>query len=251
MRFRKACNCTLLLFTPQGRSKQPRFHALPVHLRVSGPSEKLALSGTAQELVPFHDDAASGKNNVGHARHLNAFEHRVIHSHVVSLGADGVFALRIENHEISIAADRDGSLARVQAKEFCRGCGNQFNKSIHTETSLGYAAGVNQAHAMLNARTAVRYLGEVVASEFFLFLETKWTVIGGDDLQMIPLETVPEFFLMPFFPKRRGKDVLRAFEIRDVKVFDREIQILWASLGIDRKAAVARLPNFLKSLMAA
>ncbi len=104
---------------------------------------------------------------------------------------------------------------------------------------------------MLNARAAVGNLRKVVASEFFLLLETEWTVIGRDDLQMIALKAVPELFLMPLFAKRRRKNVFRAFKVGNIKVFDREIQILGASFGIDGKAAVARLTNFFKSLIAA
>src|ERR1019366_7097909 len=97
----------------------------------------------------------------------------------------------------------------------------------------------------------VRYLREVIATEFFLFLEAEWTVIGGDDLQMVPLEAAPEFFLMPLFAKRWREDIFRAFKVGDVEVFDRQIQILRASFSINGKAAVPGLANFLESFIAA
>ena len=178
------------------------------------------MSGTAQKLVRSSTTRPRESTMSGMPVTLDALEHRVVHSHVVSLGADRVFALGIEDHEIGVAADRDRSFARIQTKKLRRSGGNQFDKSIHAETSLGDAAGINQTHAMFNAGPAVWNLGEVAASEFFLLLETEWTVIGGNNLQMIALETVPEFFLMPFFAKRRSENIFRAFETGNVKVFD-------------------------------
>src|SRR5258706_6115247 len=128
---------------------------------------------------------------------------------MVGLGADRVFAAGIEYHEIGVASYCDRPLARIQTKGPRRGCRNQFDESIHTETALSDAARVNETHPMLNTRTAVRNLCKVVASQFFLFFETKWTVIRGDHLQMIALQSVPELFLMPLFAKGRVEYIFR------------------------------------------
>src|ERR1700733_13360402 len=130
---------------------------------------------------------------------MNAFEHGIVHAHVMSLGADRVLALGIENYEVGVAADRDRSLTRIQTEELGRSRGNQFDESIHAETSLSDAAGVNQAHAMFNAWATVWNFGEIAASKFLLFFKAKGTMVCRDDLQVIPLEAVPELFLMPFF----------------------------------------------------
>src|ERR1700689_3082728 len=74
---------------------------------------------------------------------------------------------------------------------------------------------------------------------------------GQGSVEMIALEGRPELFLMPLFAKRRGEDIFRALKTGNIKVFDREIQILRARFGIDGKAAIARLPNFFESLIAA
>ena len=138
----------------------------------------------------------------------------------MSLGADRVFAVGIEDYEIGVAADGDRSFARIQTEQLCRSGGDEFYEPVHAETPRGNAAGINQAHAVLNAGTSVGNLREIVSPKFLLLLETEWAVIGGDDLQMIALETVPEFLLMPFFAKGRGKYIFRAFEIGNIKVFD-------------------------------
>src|SRR5258706_2706798 len=139
---------------------------------------------------------------------------------MVGLGADRVFAAGIEYYEIGVAAYCDRPLARIQTKELRRGCRNQFDESIHTETALADAARVKGTIRMLITSTAVRNLCKVVASQFFLFFETKWTVIRGDHLQMIALQSVPELFLMPLFAKGRGEYIFRTFKVGDVKVFD-------------------------------
>jgi hypothetical protein len=101
------------------------------------------------------------------------------------LHADGVLAIGIEDHEIRIAADCDRALARIQAKQFCGRRRNQFHEAVDAESSPGNTAGVDQAQAVLDPGTAVGNLGEIVASQFFLFLETKRAMIGGNHLKMI------------------------------------------------------------------
>src|SRR5579863_5612341 len=115
---------------------------------------KLALPGPAKKFIALHHYAAAGKNNFGHARHLDPLEHGVIDPHVVSLGANRLFPVGIEDNDVSIAAHCDSSFARIKAKQFCRSGGNQFDKSVHVETSVNNSARVNQAHAMLNARAS-------------------------------------------------------------------------------------------------
>ena len=50
------------------------------------------------------------------SRDLDSFEHRVVHSHVVSLRADRVLSFRVENHQVCVAADRDRSFARIKSE---------------------------------------------------------------------------------------------------------------------------------------
>ena len=118
---------------------------------------------------------------------------------MVGLGADGVLAVGIENHEIGVAADGDGALARVKSEELGGSGCDQFDKAIHVEASLSDAARVHETHAVLDSRTPVGDFGEVADAEFFLFLEAKRTVIRGYDLQVIVLQSLPQFFLVPLF----------------------------------------------------
>src|SRR4029077_8885680 len=92
--------------------------------------------------------------------------------------------------------------------------------------------------------------GEVVPAQLFLLFETKWTVIGGDDLQVIAFESVPEFLLVPLFSQRWSENVFRAFKIGHVEIFDRKVEVLGAGLGINRKTAVASFPHFFERVIA-
>ena len=56
---------------------------------------------------------------------------------------------------------------------------------------------------------------------------------------------------MPFFAQRRSEDVLRAFEAGRVHVFERQIKILRAGLGVDGQAAIAGLADFFERVVAA
>ena len=169
----------------------------------------------------------------------------------MSFGADGVFAVRIEDNQVSVAAYRNRSFAWIQAEELCRSGGNQLDKPVHAETAVGDSAGINQAHAMLDAWAAVGNLREVILPEFFLFFETERAMISGDDLQVIALQSIPQLLLMPFFPQWRRENILCAFKAGYIEILDGKIQILRASLRVDRKSAIARLTNFFKRIVTA
>ena len=112
------------------------------------------------------------------------------------------------------------------------------------------SAGVDEAEPVLNARAAVRDFREVVFAHFLLLLEAKRAVIGGNHLQSVFRQSLPEFFLVPFFAQRRREDILGALETGGVHVFERKIQILRTSLRISRQAAVTRFSHFFERLVA-
>src|SRR6266568_3436183 len=103
---------------------------------------------------------------------------------------------------------------------------------------------------MLDARAAVGNFGEVVFAQFFLFLEAERAVVGGDDLESVFGEALPEFFLIPFFAEGRREDVFRAFKAGCVHIFEREIQVLRAGFGVSGEAAVACFADFFERLVA-
>src|SRR6267154_2429018 len=79
---------------------------------------------------------------------------------------------------------------------------------------------------MFDAGAAIWNLREVVSAHLLLLLEAKRTMVGGDDLQRVARQSLPEFFLIPFFAERRSEHELRAFKARNIHIFQREVKIL-------------------------
>ena len=104
---------------------------------------------------------------------------------------------------------------------------------------------------MLYPRTPVWDLREIVAAQFFLFLKTKRAMIGGDNLQVILLQAIPQFLLVPFLAQRGSENEFRSFKTGRIEVLERKIQILWTSLGVYRKSPIAGLANFFERIIAA
>src|SRR5438046_7915617 len=145
---------------------------------------------------------------------------------MMRFGADDFFMIGIEEDQVGVRADGDGAFARVKAKKFCGRGGDELNKTIWRKMLAVDAASVDKAEAVLNAGAAIGNLGEVVFAKFLLLLEAEGAVVGGDDLQRVFRQALPEFFLMPFFAERRREDVLRAFKAGRSEEHTSELQSL-------------------------
>ena len=141
-------------------------------------SETLRRRGGLQTYFGFNNDAATGEHSVRHAGYLDAFEHRIVHAHVMGFCADGVLAGGIKNHQVGVASYCDCAFTGIEAEEFCRSRRNQFDEAVHAEATFGDTAGIDQAHAVFDPRTSVGNFGEVIASQFLLFFETERAMIG-------------------------------------------------------------------------
>src|SRR5437660_10736776 len=111
---------------------------LIVYLCVSRSLKELPLPRAAQKFIPVNHHAPSREDSIRHTRDLDSLKHRIIHAHVVGFGADGVFAVRIEDNQVSVAAYRNRSLAWMQAQELRGSCGKQLDKPVRTETVGGH-----------------------------------------------------------------------------------------------------------------
>src|SRR3981081_4153101 len=103
---------------------------------------------------------------------------------------------------------------------------------------------------MFDAGTAIWNLREVVSAHLLLLLEAERTMVGGDDLQRVARQPLPEFFLIPFFTEWRSEHVLRAFKAGDIHIIQREVKILRARFRIGGQSAVARLAHLFKRVVA-
>src|SRR5437763_13585595 len=103
---------------------------------------------------------------------------------------------------------------------------------------------------MLDARSAIRDFREVVSAELFLLFEAERTMIGGDDLQVIELQSAPQFFLVVLFADRRRHHPLRPFESFLLVYAVIEEEILRTRRRRHRQSRVARTRPFLPRLVA-
>src|SRR3989442_181168 len=55
------------------------------------------------------------------------------------LGADRLFALRIEDDEVGVRADGDGALLRIEAEEFCGSGSDELDEAVRREAARGDA----------------------------------------------------------------------------------------------------------------
>src|SRR6185436_11280296 len=99
---------------------------------------------------------------------------------------------------------------------------------------------------VLDAGSPIGNLCEILAPQLLLFLHTEWTVVCGDDLKVIHFQTLPQFRLVRFVPKRRRHYILRPIKSRLVVVVERKEKILGASFCKSRYATVACLANLVQ-----
>src|SRR6185437_12702031 len=216
-----------------------------------GAAEIVAASGAGEEVTFVYDELASGVDLAGVSAYFEALEHGVVDAHVVGGGADGVFGVGVPEDDVGVAAGGDGSLLRIHAEDLCRGGRGDFDEAVEGEAAGVDAMMVDQLHPVFDAGAAVGDFGEVVLAEGLLVGEAKGAVVGGDNLQVIVLEAVPELLLVFLFAQRRREDVFRVFEgFAGHLVFDGEQEILRAGFGEGGQAAVARFANLVEGVFA-
>src|SRR2546422_1873476 len=107
-------------------------------------AEELAGAGAADEFAGLDDGAAAGKDGFGRAFDADALEHGIVDAHVVCFGADDFFVVGIEDHQVGVRPDGNGSFAGVEAKEFRWRGGNELDKTIGRKMLAVDAAGVDE-----------------------------------------------------------------------------------------------------------
>ncbi len=110
-----------------------------------------------------------------------------------------------------------------------------------------HAVVIDQLQAVLDARTAVGNLREIVLAEHLLIFETERAMVGGDHLQMVVLAARPTSFGRCSLVRSGGvKTYFAPSKFGPLQFFDGEQQILRAGLGEGRHAAVARLAHLIQ-----
>jgi hypothetical protein len=110
---------------------------------------------------------------------------------------------------------------------------------------------INQAHAALDAGTAIRDFAEIAAAELLLLLEAERAMIGRDHVEGVRTQAAPKLVVIPFFAQRRREDVLGPVEARLVVAIDVEQQVLRTGLGVGHDAARLRHAQLVQRVITA
>jgi len=108
-------------------------------------AEKLACAWAAYELSCVNHSASAGEHLSRRPLGLNALEHGIVHAHVVGFCADDLFFAGVENYQVSVGANRDGSFAGIETEQFCGCGGDEFDEAIGGEALSVDTAGVDEA----------------------------------------------------------------------------------------------------------
>src|SRR5262249_26439038 len=103
----------------------------------------------------------------------------------MGLGADFVFSVWVPDYDIGVTARGKFSLAWIETEQASRRGRNQLHKTVQADFSLADSIVIEKLKTILNARSAVGNLGEIVFPERLLIFETERTMICGNYLQMI------------------------------------------------------------------
>src|SRR5262249_23199920 len=124
-----------------------------------------------------HDRLAAQQYLIGAATYPHALVHVVVDVHQMGAGGDLELALGVEDHQIPIAANSDGTLAWKQPKNFGRLCGNEIDKLIVVDASTVHASIIDQRQAVFDPWATVGDFREIVLAEGFLVGEAERAVV--------------------------------------------------------------------------
>ena len=166
-------------------------------------------------LIVFNDHPASAENSFGETLNFETLVCRIVDTHVVGariVDTDGFLALGVEDDNIRIGSDGDGSFFGEKTEGFGRGGGSDLDKTVEVHPSFDHSTVVDQTHPVFHTRCPVGDLGEGFQTKFLLFLEAEMAMVGGDRFQVAEFQSLPEFILVPFFTEGRSHHPFCAFK---------------------------------------
>src|SRR5438270_2605245 len=130
--------------------------------------DESAAAFLADELVLLDDDFPSREDDRGFSLNPATLVRLVADAHVMGLRGDRRRRAGVPDHDVGVAADRDGALLREHAHELRRGRGGDLDPTVQRDALLHDPAVVEQHHAGLDPGRAVRDLREVADAELLL-----------------------------------------------------------------------------------
>ena len=145
--------------------------------------DELADAGLATSSSPSTTTWPRSRTTSGDAGHLGALVEVVVRLRVLRRRRDRVLALRVEDDDVGVGAERDRALARVEAEELRRVRRQQLDHPVERDPALADAEVVDHLQPVLEARAAVRDLREVVLADRLLAVPEEGAVVGRDRRQ--------------------------------------------------------------------
>src|ERR1051326_157698 len=172
------------------------------------------MSGMPDKSALLDNYLAAQQHGAHRAFNLCSLVGIVIDVHMMRSGAQHLFAVRVEEHQISVTANGDGPLARIEAKQFGWSSCHQINKVLQVKALATHTTAVDEAYPCFNAGQTVRNLGEIIASQVFLTVKEEGAVVGGDGIEGATFQRRPERCCICLLTQRWRANVFRCLEIR-------------------------------------
>src|SRR5579862_3171912 len=126
---------------------------------------------------------------------------------MVARRPEGLSPVRVVDNQIGVGTRQERALLRVEAEESRRGRRGELHPALLGDPPSRDAL-EDEVHPMLDAREAVRDLGEVPPAELLLVLEAEGAVVGRDDREIVGAETSPQRLVVLCGADGWGADVL-------------------------------------------
>src|SRR5205085_12699313 len=139
--------------------------------------EKLTVAGFALELTLIDHDCAARQNCLDDAFDRLAFVSAVIDVHMMSLDADRLIRVRIEDDDVRVRANSDRAFLRKQPEHLRRSSRSELDKAIERDSILNHAV-VDERDTVLDAGRAIRNFREVILAQLLLLFHAEGAVIG-------------------------------------------------------------------------
>ena len=166
--------------------------------------------------------------------------------HVVGLVSrrDDALARRVIDHDVRVAALGQDALARIGAVQLGRIFRQEPRHLLLGDAALGHAVGIQQDAAGLHAGQTAGNLGKIVLSRVLL-RQGEGAVVGGNGLNLVGGQGLPQHLLVAGLAQRRGTDVFGALDVlRLVIPAVIQQQIVGAGLHIDLLTPLPGVADF-------
>ncbi len=97
---------------------------------------------------------------------------------MVSRCADYMLRIRVKHDNVSVLNQSQSSPCEDKGRTASQERSKRAARSDSAKNGSMHAAAKHEAQPVLDSGATIRNLGEIISSQFLLFLETEWAMIG-------------------------------------------------------------------------